>query len=546
VAIERASASAPTGGTPSDAARGRVLAGVYGVSKRFGGEVAVSDATLELRSGEVHCLIGENGAGKSTLIKMIAGVHAPDTGEVRLGEGGQAPKGPHDALQQGVNTIYQELTLVPEMTVAENVALGHEPVRRVPFVLARRRMRRWAADLFAELGIDDIGPDEQALSLGVARQQLVEIVKAVSREGERVVIMDEPTAPLTIEETETLFRIVRRLRERGLAILYITHRLEELDVIGDVVTVMRDGAVVGHSRVGELTRDELIERMVGRKIDTLYPARTAKVGEPVLEIAPRPATASGEAGATGQAAPEVPIVVRRGEVIGLFGLVGAGRTELLRGVYGADRPDDGYDLSLRGEPLRPKSVSRSLRDGIAMVPEDRKRQGIVPDLSTATNIALGSLSRIGTRGLLPPRRIRAMSGDLMARLRVKAASPEQPVRHLSGGNQQKCVIARMLALEPDVLVLDEPTRGVDVGARTEVYELINGLCESGRGILMITSDLPEALGMADRIVVMRRGRLVGEIDGAEATQTNVMQLALGVEDMSVLDPGKEGPPAPDP
>jgi ABC-type sugar transport system ATPase subunit len=545
VATERATAAAPADGAVD--ARGRVLAGVYGVSKRFGGEVAVSDATLELRSGEVHCLIGENGAGKSTLIKMIAGVHEPDSGEVRLGEGAQAPKSPHDALEQGVNTIYQELTLVPEMTVAENVALGHEPVRGVPFVLARRRMRRWAADLFEELGIDDIGPDEQALSLGVARQQLVEIVKAVSREGERVVIMDEPTAPLTIDETETLFRIVRRLRERGIAILYITHRLEELDAIGDVVTVMRDGAVVGHSRVGELTRDELIERMVGRKIETLYPLRTTTPGDPVLEIVPRvDAGGAGAAPPTSDAAPEVPLVVRRGEVVGLFGLVGAGRTELLRGVYGADRADGAYELSLRGEPLRPKSVSRSLHDGIAMVPEDRKRQGIVPDLSTATNIALGSLSRIGTRGLLPPRRIRAMSRDLMQSLRVKASSPDQPVRHLSGGNQQKCVIARMLALEPDVLVLDEPTRGVDVGARTEVYELINGLCDSGRGILMITSDLPEALGMADRIVVMRRGRLVGEIDGAEATQTNVMQLALGVEDARAVHPGKEGPPAPDP
>lgn len=514
-----------------------MLAGVYGVSKRFGGELAVSDATLELRSGEVHCLIGENGAGKSTLIKMLAGVHSPDDGEVRVGERGEAPRTPHDALRQGINTIYQELTLVPEMTVAENVALGHEPVKRVPFVLARRRMRRWVGDLFAQLGIQDIDPDEQAHGLGVARQQLVEIVKAISREGERVVIMDEPTAPLTIEETETLFAIVRRLRERGLAILYITHRLEELDVIGDVVTVMRDGAVVGHSRVGDLTREQLIEQMVGRRIETLYPGREAEVGEPVLEIVPQD---------DGGAVSEPTLTIRRGEVVGLFGLVGAGRTELLRGVYGAD-PIDGYDVRLRGAGHRPRSVVQAQRDGIAMVPEDRKRQGIVPDLSVATNIALGTLERIGSRGVLPRSRIKRMSGEFIERLRVKAASPDQPIRFLSGGNQQKCVIARALALEPDVLVLDEPTRGVDVGARTEVYELINRMCAAGRGILMITSDLPEALGMADRIAVMRRGRLVGELDRAEATQTNVMQMALGADETSGAGrPGKGSGAGPDP
>lgn len=502
--------------THGESAERGVLAGVYDVDKRFAGVHAVRRTTLELVAGEVHCLLGENGAGKSTVVKMLAGVHSPDSGRVELAGEAVHLRTPHDALQRGVSTVFQELTLVPEMTVAENIALGQEPVL-APGILHRRRRNERTQELLGELGIGGIDPRRKIKELGIAQQQLVEIAKAVSREGERVVIMDEPTATLTTTETQTLFTLIDRLRSRGAAILYITHRLEELDVIGDAVTVMRDGAVVYRSRIGETSREALIEAMVGRKIEDLFVRRDGEPGDVVVEIRER------DSGPDGRVRD---IHVRRGEVVGLFGLIGAGRTEMVRSLIGAD-PVDRHELVLKGRPRRFRSVSQAVRNGIAVVPEDRKGQGIVPRMTVASNIGLSSLRALRRGPLLSARAMPRLAAGYVESLSIKTPSVRQEIANLSGGNQQKCLIARVLAADPDVIVLDEPTRGIDVGARLEVYRLINRLCAEGRGVLMITSDLPEAIGMSDRVYVMRGGSVQGSVAASDATQDSIMRLALG-------------------
>lgn len=494
----------------------QVLAGVYDVDKRFTGVHAVKRTTLELRAGEVHCLVGENGAGKSTVVKMLAGAHRPDSGEIRIAGAPVELRSPNDALKHGISTVFQELTLVPYMSVAENIALGKDPVL-VPGVLDRARRNEVAARVLDELDIYGIDPREQVRNLGIARQQLIEVAKAVSRESDRVVIMDEPTAALTTTEAETLFALIRRLRTRDTAILYITHRLEEIERIGDVVTVMRDGAVVHRAPVPETDRATLIEAMVGRRIDDLFPRRDAEVGAELMAIRER------HPGPDGQART---IRVHRSEVVGVFGLIGAGRTEMVRSIIGAD-PADHHELVLDGRPRHLRSPAEAMRRGLALVPEDRKGQGIVPWMSVGANIGLGALRSLRRGPLLPKSAVPRLASRYVDSLNIRTPTIEQTIANLSGGNQQKCVVARVLASNPEVVILDEPTRGIDVGARVEVYRLINHLCAQGLGVLMITSDLPEATGMSDRIYVMRAGWLTGELPAAEATQDAVMRLALG-------------------
>ncbi|MEX1141025.1 MAG: sugar ABC transporter ATP-binding protein [Thermoleophilaceae bacterium] len=511
------------------------LAAVRDVHKRFGGVAALSGVTLEIHSGEVHCLLGENGAGKSTVVKLLSGVHKPDAGTVDIR--GRRPASPRAALELGVSTIYQELTLVPDMTVAENISLGDEPTRHLGLVRDRRRLARRAREALDRLGIDGIAPNETAGALGIAQQQMVEIAKAVSRADEQVLILDEPTAPLAPAEAERLFEIVDRLRERGLGILYITHRLEELPRIGTHVTVMRDGSVTANGRVDDLGRDELIELMVGRKLTALYPQRRRASGRVVAEVVPKRA----EGG-------EPPMTVRAGEVVALFGLVGAGRTELVRSLIGAD-PSADHRLLVDGRELRAGSPAAALRRGVGMVPEDRKAHGIVPEMSVATNISLSSLRAFARHGLASPATLEASAAPWAERLRVRAGSLRQPVASLSGGNQQKCVLARVLAAGPRLIVLDEPTRGIDVGARAEVYALVDEICRDGTGVLMITSDLPEALGVSDRIYVMRKSRIVAELVTEEATERDVLRLAIGAtapnggsgEEMTAMASLRPGP-----
>ncbi|AXG76575.1 sugar ABC transporter ATP-binding protein [Streptomyces paludis] len=488
---------------------------IEGIRKTFPGVVALDSVDFDLRRGEVHVLLGENGAGKSTLIKMLSGAYRPDAGRVLVDGQEVRIHGAQDAERLGIATIYQEFNLVPELTVAENIFLGRQP-RRFGLI-DRKKMYADAAELLERVGVAT-APDTLVRELGIARLQMVEIAKALSLDA-RVLIMDEPTAVLTSEEVEKLFRIVRRLREDGVAVVFITHHLEEIAALGDRVTVLRDGRSVDQVPAST-PEDELVRLMVGRSIDQQYPRRAAEAGEPLLSVA----------GLTRQGVfHDIGFEVRAGEVVGIAGLVGAGRTEVVRAVFGADHYDAGT-VRVAGAVLPAHDVSASLAAGIGLVPEDRKGQGLLLDASVAENLGLVTL-RAATRGGLVDRKAQHTAAEGMAeRLGVRMAGLGQRVGTLSGGNQQKVVIGKWLLAEVKVLILDEPTRGIDVGAKVEIYELINALTDAGHAVLMISSDLPEVLGMSDRVLVMAQGRLAGELAAHEATQDAVMALAVGATD----------------
>ncbi|MER6951148.1 sugar ABC transporter ATP-binding protein [Nonomuraea sp. NPDC000554] len=482
-----------------------------GLRKSFPGVQALDGVDLTLRPGEVHVLLGENGAGKSTLIKMLSGAYHPDEGRVLIDGQPVDIRDAGTAQRLGIATIYQEFNLVPQLTVAENLALGRPP-RRFGFV-DTRAMRRQAAELLARVGVD-VDPAAPIASLGIARMQMVEIAKALALNA-RILIMDEPTAVLTTGEVDKLFAIVRQLRDAGVAVVFITHHLEEIAEIGDRVTVLRDGRSVAEV-AADTPQNELVRLMVGRPIDQHFPRRPAEVGEALLTV--RRLSRRG-------AFDDVSFEVRAGEVVGVAGLVGAGRTEVARAVFGADRYDSGQ-VSVRGEPLARADVHAAMRAGLGLVPEDRKGQGLVLGDDVAANLGLVTLRQATRAGFVDLRAQRREAAKVAEQLAIRMTGLDQEVRTLSGGNQQKVVIGKWLVADAGVLILDEPTRGIDVGAKVEIYQLINALTDSGRAVLMISSDLPEILGMSDRILVMARGRLVGELPAAEATQDAVMALAV--------------------
>ncbi|MFE2940658.1 sugar ABC transporter ATP-binding protein [Streptomyces sp. NPDC059255] len=484
---------------------------VEGIRKTFPGVVALDSVDFDLRRGEVHVLLGENGAGKSTLIKMLSGAYRPDSGRVLVDGEDVRIHGAQDAERLGIATIYQEFNLVPDLTVAENIFLGRQP-RRFGLV-DRKRMEADAAALLERVGVTT-PPHTKVRELGIARLQMVEIAKALNLDA-RVLVMDEPTAVLTSEEVEKLFRIVRALREDGVGIVFITHHLEEIAALGDRVTVLRDGRSVGQVPAST-PEDELVRLMVGRSIEQQYPRRRAGAGTALLSVS----------GLTRRGVfHDVGFEVRAGEVVGLAGLVGAGRTEVVRAVFGADHYDTGT-VRVAGTPLPRYDVGAAMAAGIGLVPEDRKGQGLLLDASVAENLGLVTL-RSATRGGLVDRKAQHTAAARMAgQLGVRMAGLEQRVGTLSGGNQQKVVIGKWLLADVRVLILDEPTRGIDVGAKVEIYQLINELTAAGHAVLMISSDLPEVLGMSDRVLVMAQGRIAGELDAAEATQDAVMALAV--------------------
>ncbi|MEV7867345.1 sugar ABC transporter ATP-binding protein [Streptomyces sp. NPDC088124] len=484
---------------------------VEGIRKTFPGVVALDSVDFDLRRGEVHVLLGENGAGKSTLIKMLSGAYRPDAGRVLVGGEDVRIHGAQDAERLGIATIYQEFNLVPDLTVAENIFLGRQP-RRFGLV-DRKRMEADAAALLERVGVTT-PPHTKVRELGIARLQMVEIAKALSLNA-RVLVMDEPTAVLTSEEVEKLFRIVRALREDGVGIVFITHHLEEIAALGDRVTVLRDGRSVGQVPAST-PEDELVRLMVGRSIEQQYPRHRTGAGTALLSVS----------GLTRHGVfHDVGFEVRAGEVVGIAGLVGAGRTEVVRAVFGADHYDTGT-VRVAGTPLPRYDVGAAMAAGIGLVPEDRKGQGLLLDASVAENLGLVTL-RSATRGGLVDRNAQHTAAARMAgQLGVRMAGLEQRVGTLSGGNQQKVVIGKWLLADVRVLILDEPTRGIDVGAKVEIYQLINELTAAGHAVLMISSDLPEVLGMSDRVLVMAQGRIAGELDAAEATQDAVMALAV--------------------
>ena len=485
------------------------------VTKSYAGVQALRGASLELRAGEVHALVGENGAGKSTLIRIVTGAVAPDSGELRLDGKLLEHNSPRRARELGIVAIYQQPALFPELSVAENIALGTEPRGRWGRVDWGARRRR-AAELLATVGAR-IDPGVEAGALSMPQQQLVEIARALGTEA-RVLILDEPTASLSEDDAANLFRVVRSLRERGVGIVYISHRLEELPEIADRVTVLRDGRTIETRDLADVTRPQLIQLMVGRELSAVFPKRDVAPGDTVLELRRLRCAAGG--------VDDVSLTLRAGEILGLAGLVGAGRTELARTLFGLT-PADGGEIVLGGRSVRIDSPARAIELGIAYVPEDRRRHGVVPEMAISANISLPSLDELSRRGMLDLARERATALESMRRFGVKAPAIFTPVSALSGGNQQKVALARWLVTSPWVLILDEPTQGIDVGAKAEIHRLMGDLAATGVAILMISSELPEILGMSDRIAVMAGGRVVALLDRADATQERILELALG-------------------
>ncbi|MEV6110578.1 sugar ABC transporter ATP-binding protein [Streptomyces sp. NPDC051940] len=498
---------------PSDAGPAPVLA-LEDVSKSFGAVRALRGVSLALFPGEVHALAGENGAGKSTLIKTLAGVHRPDAGRLLLDGEPVVFHGPGDARDAGIAVIYQEPTLFPDLSIAENIFMGRQP-RRALGRIDHRKMHEATAALMRRLGVD-LDPEQPARGLSIADQQIVEIAKALSFDA-RVLIMDEPTAALTGSEVARLFGVVRTLREQGAAVLFISHRLEEIFTICQRVTTLRDGAWIASEPVDGMTEEDLVRRMVGRDLDELYPKQDVQPGEVALSV--RRLTREG-------VFTDVSFEVRAGEIVGLAGLVGAGRTEVARAVFGIDRWDAG-EVHVTGRELTAGAPSVAMAAGVALVPEDRRAQGLVMDMSIERNIGLTGLRGTTRAGLMDRGAERSRSLDWAVRLQVKYARIADTVSTLSGGNQQKVVLAKWLATGPRVLIVDEPTRGIDVGTKAEVHRLLSQLAADGVAVLMISSDLPEILGMADRVLVMHEGRLTAEIPRAEATEEAVMAAATG-------------------
>ena len=492
-----------------------VLLSLNGISKTFAGVQALKRVAFDLQAGEVHALVGENGAGKSTLIKVITGAHQPDEGALHVRGELIVDNDPVRARRLGIAAIYQQPALFPDLSVAENIALGLEPPGALRRVRWRARFQR-ARSLLDRVGAE-IDPAADVRELSMPEQQLVEIARALGADA-RIVIMDEPTASLSDKEVDRLFRVIREMKDHDVGIVYISHRLEELPQIADRVTALRDGAVVGTRPMRDVQRSELIRMMVGRELSAVFPKTDVLPGETVFELRDVACAAAGVR--------PVSFQVRAGEILGLAGLVGTGRTELARVLFGLT-PADAGTILLRGRPVTIESPARGVEQGVAYVPEDRRRHGVVPEMSVAANTTLATLHAVSRLGLLDSARERRVATDFVSRLAVKTPTIDAPVANLSGGNQQKVALARWLATKPSVLILDEPTQGVDVGAKAEIHRLMSELAASGLAIVMISSELPEVLGMSDRIAVMHKRAIVAVIDRKGATQEQVMELALG-------------------
>jgi len=485
-----------------------------GVSKSFGAVRALRDVSLALHGGEVHALAGENGAGKSTVVRIIGGEHRPDTGTVALDGADVRFSGPGEAQRHGISVIHQEPTHFPDLTVAENVFMRRQPLRsgrRIDSTAMRGR----TAELLAGLGVP-IDPDRPVHGLSIADQQIIEIAKALAVDA-RVIVMDEPTAALSDVESQRLFAVTRTLAAQGAAVLFISHRLDEMFQLCQRVTVLRDGALVTTDPIAETDADTLVRRMVGRPVEQLYPKRDNEIGACALEVDGLTSTGVFH---------DVSFTVRRGEVVGLAGLVGSGRSEVARAVFGVDKPDSGRVL-VNGTPLPVADPRAAIAAGLAFVPEDRRQQGVLLELSIERNASLTRLREVSPGGLTRRARERDLADDWARRLRLKFGRLRDPVATLSGGNQQKVVLAKWLATEPDVLIVDEPTRGIDVGTKVEVHALLSSLAEQGLAVLLISSDLPEVLGMADRVLVLHEGRLTAELSKSDATEEAVMYAATG-------------------
>ena len=485
------------------------------MSKSFPGVQALKDVDLTLHAGEVLALLGENGAGKSTLIKSLGGVHLADSGTILIDGEPVHLANPQAARRAGIGIIYQEFNLIPTLSVRENVFLGHHPhwLKRI----SRGAEREQTKALMDRIG-SEIDPEQRCGDLSIADQQIVEIVKALAQDS-RIIIMDEPTAALSPNEASGLFDIIDELRSQGIGIIYISHRLGEIERLADRVLVLRDGEQVGMRAASELNRDQIIQWMVGRTLDKEFPPRVPAIGEPRLKV---------KGVSYGQIVRDVSFEVHRGEILGLAGLVGAGRTELARLLFAAERLDSGT-ISLDGNPLDLSSPRQAINAGICLLTEDRKNQGLILAHSAQHNFSLPSLGAFSKAGVIQHEKETAVFGEYREKLHIRLAHKHQSAETLSGGNQQKVVLAKWLQCHAEVIIFDEPTRGIDVGARFEIYQLLNELAAQGKAIIMISSELPEILGMSDRILVMREGQAVAILENREITQEEIMKLATRSE-----------------
>lgn len=487
---------------------------VRGLTKIFAGVVALDDVQLDIRKGEVHALMGENGAGKSTLMKILIGLLKPFSGDVIFDGESLATSHVREVMKKGISMIHQEMQVVPELTVAQNIFLGRESNGKLFSWLNDRALTEQAGELLKQMGVT-IRPDAQMKTLSVAQMQMVEIAKAISNEA-KVIIMDEPTSALSETEVATLFGIISDLKKKGVAIIYISHKMEEIFAIADTITVLRDGKYIGTKPAAELDVPTLITMMVGRAIDSLFPTSVTHRGNEILSVK--------HLSRRGKFA-DINFTVHEGEILGIAGLMGAGRTEIACSIFGLDRTDSG-EVYIKGEKADIKSPKDAIRYGIGYVSEDRKQFGFIPYLSVRENITLTSLPK-HAKGLLVQAKSESETANaMMTDLKIKASSSRQPVMQLSGGNQQKVILGKILLSSPSLIILDEPTRGIDIGAKAEIYKLINQLKEAGTAIILISSELPELLGMSDRILVLAKGKQTALLSAKEATQEVIMHYAM--------------------
>jgi ribose transport system ATP-binding protein len=489
-----------------------VLLEMRGISKSFPGVKALDDVSVEFEKGEVHALMGENGAGKSTLIKTLSGAVIPDAGTIVLDGKDYSEMPPELSHSLGIGVIYQEFNLMPTLTVSENIFM--DKLEGKPFWVDFKTMERKTDELFQKMQAH-INPKALIKNLSMAEMQLVEIAKAISKEV-KILIMDEPTAPLTTNEVDILFNIIKRLKENGVTIIYISHRISEIFELADRVTIMRDGKKISTHPIGEINKDMLIKEMVGRALGDTFPKAEKKIGETVLKVE----------NLSGNGVKNISFELHRGEILGIAGLVGAGRTEIMRVLFGAERSDGGT-VMLHNRSIKPKNPRQMIRNGFALIPEDRKLQGVIMELPIFQNISLPNIEKITHFGVLKKGAEKIMVEEQIKALKVNTPSMRQIVKNLSGGNQQKVALAKWLAGSSSIFIFDEPTRGIDVGAKQEIYRIMNGLCEKGMSIIMISSEMEELLGMSDRILVLYEGGQMGMLKKEEFSQEIVLRLASG-------------------
>lgn len=486
------------------------------ITKRFGGVTALNDVTFRVKPGEIHALVGENGAGKSTLMKILSGAYQKDEGQIKIDGKPVKISTPKEGKALGIATIYQEFMLAPHLTVAENIFIDHLAQGR--HFINWARLKKDAAQVLEKLGFQEIDPGKRVSELSVAYQQVVEICKNLTRDA-KVLVLDEPTAVLTFTEIKKLFELIRLLKSQGVSIIYISHRLEEIFELCDKITVLKDGTFVQEVNTNEIDKQSLINSMVGRDMTTLFPHREAKIGDVVLKV-------SGLN--RGKIVKNVSFEVREGEVLGISGLVGAGRTETMRAIFGADKRDSGQVIFL-GKEVHFKSPKQAVKSGLGLLPEDRKREGVLLKQSIRVNTTLSALKSVKRgMGIINKTKDKKTTERILAQLATKYGSMEDPVSSLSGGNQQKVALAKWLAADCKCIILDEPTRGVDVGAKVEIYKNINDLAAQGVAIIMISSEMTEIIGMCDRTLVMRQGVIAGELNKNELTEEHLIKLSMGV------------------